>query len=441
MELTICLWTRGREKYLNQILNSFEDSLLIDEVKILILNNGATQAVSQNLSLWQKKFSDRVTLMKIDINDPRPTTAWRYLELVGADWVTFPSDDDQFLPSIIEEWRKVLRGNSNIVAFGSSVAIMNSEGGLTGETISPAVLNQHSSVEKIATALFEPPFHWPSLIFRLSKMPKDLPTSRFAFDWWVGISLILSGEVVTSPSIGLIYRTHNEQESNLVLHRRKYFEASIWIDWLVNTDEFKDWIKSLSDEDRVKLWKKLVSKNPIYGSQDYSSAVLASIFRIVVESTNCDIKVSEIIGTYAIYRGVLLRDNETRVFLPKLKSLPIGLPGNIRVTLASEGCTPIIEGSALIQGGESPIEFRIYCNHSPGAKNGVYIDCRKFNKDLTSLNADLIVKEITEIYERERQLQTVLTGGERILVFQFRKWRHKLPKALIKGLKLFKSRN
>jgi glycosyltransferase involved in cell wall biosynthesis len=230
MKLTICLVTKGREQYLDQILSSFEPLLNDDAIEFLIIDNGTPVGIRERLNHWGYLNPNCVKIIRLETNDSRPSTFWNKVVEEGADWTVFPSDDDEFRPEIIAAWRSAIHRNSELVGFAASAEVMNANGSLTGEKLEPSARRFQSTLDQLASALHEPPFLWPSLFIRVSKLPIVVPNSRYAFDWWIGINLLIAGEVETTDMVGINYRVHVEQESFLAPLRRKYFEAEFWVD-------------------------------------------------------------------------------------------------------------------------------------------------------------------------------------------------------------------
>ena len=434
MKLTICLQTMGREKYLDQILRSFEGALLDPLVSVVILDNGAPNSVSQRLKVWQENKPDAIRVIRLEENDSRQSGAWHALFSGVEDWVIFPSDDDEFRPEIIMEWQSALTRNPNLVAFASAAAVMDEAGALTGEVRRPALPINSSKIEQISTAFHEPPFHWPSLFFRRSKLPLVLPNSRFAFDWWVGIHLLLAGEVQVTDSIGINYRVHSEQESVLAPLRRKYFEAQVWLEDILRGNQFGDWFHTLNDASKLELWNRMNVTKPIYGDLFFSKSIIEILYKQLLPTMKYSESAIQMTDDYALSHGVLLRDGETKHLMQDFLPLNLLILGNVRLEVDFVTCEDIQVASTLIRGSESATIFRLYCGHSLKRSNGFKFDCSKLHHGDAAINADLIINELTSYFEKRNDFELTLTGGERIMVSILRKWKHRLPKYLKRSL-------
>lgn len=223
MNLTICLLTKGREIYLNKTLSSFEKLFKFSFINFLIYDNGSNSNCELILRKWSNINSSRVKYIRVEQNDSRFSISWKIIKNSVDDWIIFPGDDDEFNWEIIEEWEEAIKTNPDIVAFAASADVINEKSERTGTLLKPNISQSYDKVFRVAKAIHYPPFHWPSLFFKASKISFRIPDSRFVCDWWIGINLLMSGEVVTTNSPAIKYRRHSEQESFLAPLRRKKF--------------------------------------------------------------------------------------------------------------------------------------------------------------------------------------------------------------------------
>ena len=440
MKLTVFLVTKGREKFLDQILNSFEKLFQLD-VDFLILDNGAPQSIGVKLKSWQSKNPNRIKIVRFEINDSRQSTYWEVVKENNVDWVLCPSDDDEIRFEIIADWEKTLSQNPDIVGFAASAAIMNENGDLTGEIIAPSASRYKSAIEQMAGGFYEPPFHWPCLFIRASSLPAVTPPSRYAFDWWLGLRLLIAGTVVTSESIGVNYRVHPQQESFLAPLRRKYFEAHIWINDLANSEDFFRWIQSLNDSERVRLWDQLLKSLPIYGDSDFSRPILNTIYMSLIKTSSSAQTAIVIASRYAFSTGVLLKNGEVKNLISQIPSLPNRMEGNINVLPAINVCGKLEFACEEISSKSAIYQYVVSCIHSKKPAGAIIIDCHSLYEDLNEINADLIVGQITEYLEQSGTLSLTITSGEKILIQTFRKWKNRMPKFLRIYLRALKSRS
>ena len=438
MKLTICLVTKGRELYLSNVLKSFEDLLLDPDVTVLLIDNGSNASIRESLAGWQLENSKSVKLVRLEVNDSRPSTIWPEVISAGVDWIIFPGDDDELVPGIISEWRSSVEKDPDLVAFASTAAVMDENGVLTGELLSPTAGLEKSRIDQIALGFHQPPFVWPSLFLRASKVNAMVPPSRYVFDWWVGINLLLVGNVEISNSIGLKYRVHSEQESNLAPIRRKFFEASLWLDELIRSKEFTTWIKSMTDEDRLSFWKKFNQKSPVYGDPFFSWQLIFSLAKLLIKTSLTTSVEEQIVIDLATHSGVFIRDGESIHLIRGVSLSADGNLGNIRINATPDSCDVLLEVCKMIGRDEAKV-FEVACVHSKRKSKDLIIDCGDLNSGNVAINADRVINALTNMCEIRGDFESALTNGERAGLFIFRSVKRRLPGRLTLILRRLKN--
>lgn len=427
MRLTICLVTKGREKYVSQVLSSFEPMLLDPDVRVLLIDNGAELSINQTLAAWQSKNPQSVDLVRFDINDSRPSSFWPVILDANIDWIVLPGDDDQFRPGILAEWKAALNEDPDLVAFAPSAAVIDEHDSLTGELLFPTAGMSGTKVEQVAAALHEPPFVWSNLFFRVSKINPQIPASRYVFDWWVGLNLVIAGNIKTSHFIGLDYRVHSEQEGNLAPHRRKFFEGTLWLGDFVQSEAFVSWVTNLNDEERILLWRQIIKKKPIYGDLFFARPLIFSIARLLMGTAKQSAVASEIASELASLNGIFLRDGESKNLIAGRDSILDENRGNIRIRLTPGTCAEIEKASELLNGQDSAELFEISCKHSKSKSGTVIVDCDSLSVGRQAINADFIVNAITKFCEERNDFEMALSSGERTTLLMLRSLKKKLP--------------
>ena len=437
MDLTIFLVTKGREEYLDQILESFS-RVNSKDIKFLILDNGTNSRIRSRIEAWRNRHSEFATVVRFKENEARQSAYWEIMKSHNVEWVVCPSDDDEFRFEIVEEWKQSLRNKPNMIGFAASAAIMNKDGLLTGEFISPSIRGLGSHVDRVASAFHEPPFHWPSLFFHLPSLPSKTPPSRYAFDWWLGIQLLLAGEVVISDSLAVNYRVHGQQESFLAPHRRKYFEAQIWLNEIAAGREFSVWLNRLSNTEKFHFWTGILRILPIYGDKDFSRPILGTIFRSLQNA--CDDINSNVAfaNEYAIAQGVFLKNKEALHLISKFPPNNLDFSGNIRLIARPDTCKMVTEACTEAQSIDASLTIEISCFHSKPTSSATMIDCGELVPHTPNLNTDLILRQATELLENQGSMNFVISNGEKKLIQVFRVWRVKLPKSIRHWMRILK---
>lgn len=444
MNLTICLLTKGRERYINQALASFEPFLQDPDVRILLIDNGSEFSIKERLQEWQSKSPQSISLVRFDVNESRPSSLWPTIFNAGIDWVWMPGDDDQLKPDILAEWRAAVYENPNLVAFALSAAVMNEDSSLTGEVLFPQAGFSNSKIEQVVMALHRTPFIWPSLLFRVSKVNPIVPSSRYAFDWWVSINLLMAGDIKTTKSIGVNYRVYSKQESGLAPSRRKHFEGLLCLDDFIKSDVFDHWMHGLDDHERILLWRGMSQREPINGDLTFARPLIFSIARMLMDTALSSSTASQIAGELASENGVFLKKGESVHLIRNSRDSIIGEhPANIRVTLSVGTCNEVVAASRLLNGPETGQHFKISCKHSRGKTASVIVDCKSLLPGEHAMNADLIINAITSFCEERNDFELLLSSEERAGLLLWRSLKNRLPnklKAYLRKVEHFKAR-
>ena len=432
MQLTICLLTKGREKYLNQTLNSFEKLFKFDFISFLIFDNGSNSKCELILKEWSSTYLSRVKYIRVEQNESRFSKNWQTIKNNVDDWIIFPGDDDEFNWEIIEEWEKIVTKNPSIVAFAASADVIDEKSKRTGIALKPSINQNYEEILKVAKAIHAPPFHWPSLFFRASKISSQIPNSRFVCDWWIGINLLMVGEVFITDTPAIKYRRHSEQESFLAPLRRKNFEALIWIEDLVRSHDFDIWLKSLSDLEKFTFWKYLQKFRPIYNDEIFGNILLANLFYIIKKSLNNSNLIEEITQDFAIQNGVFLLASATKNLIKQSDVSIESSFANFSIVKNGDNCSKVNLAIGKINYRLESPKFAIYCKHASKLKNGIKIDCSKLKAGDIDFNLDFIITSLTNSLEKNGYFNFSITPNERLLVANFRRFKKILPSYFLK---------
>jgi len=428
VELTICLITKGRLEYLDQLLASLKGVSKHDWVKILIILNGAEEEVAHRIYKWAK-LNSQVEIESREVNDVRPSILWPLVRRHTDGWCLFISDDDVFCSDILPKFQEILKKEKDLVAITALAEVINAEGLATGEIKRSTLFDSTSKIEAVAKSLNAPPFPWPTLFFDVSKLPAEIPNSRYVFDWWVGIQLVLSGKIGFLDEICVQYRSHPQQESHLASHRRKYFEAFIWFEKMIQDQNFSFWINSLSEDEKVLFWKSSLINLPIYGDAQYSSMLLNCLRSKLGEYISL-IKRSKMLGDFAFLNGVPLK-NEDLGSLLSLEFNQIKTFANVELEILPKTCGSIYSVKEFFT-SESGNKFQIACKHSKNkTHNSILVNCDLVPSDLPQITSDLILFEITKNLEKNGEVSLVITPKEKNIVLSLRRIRMIVPNSIL----------
>ena len=282
MKIAIIVVTMGRSAYLTELLESLVPQLDQDS-PVLIVDNGSTDGTAAVIERWIQGQTTPVHAARVEVN-AIDTRQWLELaqEAFGCDWVTFPGDDDRFLPGHLADLRAAIADNPEAVCVAAGTQDMDPSGTLQAGTTIPKPEAMRSRAALIGRLISRPEFAWPSFAFRSSVLEGALPALRFTFDWWAQLNCLLAGPAAATGRASVAYRRHPQQESQMWSTRRKYAEASWMLHGVLTGTRMSEFAKSASPAELDELLDALATAggavygDPIFGLPPTMAAVTAA---------------------------------------------------------------------------------------------------------------------------------------------------------------------
>jgi len=439
MRLTICLLTKGRNAFLNDALSSYEKFFESGNTDVILIDNGADSFSTQILLDWKLKHDKKVSYIRNEPNDPGGFTVfWEKLKPFKLDWVLNPGDDDILVYDAYKEFVDEVEKNPFLNAFASSAQIIDFSGKATGEVRTPSITKISDPIEMIARSLHQPPFFWPSLFFRFSAVPSQVIHSRFAHDWWIGLQLVLKGQISSTHSIGVKYRVHEEQESFQSSSRRKFFEGYNMLISFIGSAEFNKMLESFSDLEIEYLLKSCARYKPMYSQLNYYLPIIKELsFNCLRHLENPKI-INSISENYALSAGIYTKKNDLRSMYTGFNIDVDNSAGNLALGYAPGVCESILSLKEYFNHSAGHT-ILIACKHSKVYKKSMFINCDKINQQSKPEGADYLLMSITSSLENSGDLNFTLTPFEQTIIKLTRKMNPRIPffvrKMLIRILK------
>lgn len=207
-DITLCLITKGRPDFLNELLASFDRALDHKNVKILVILNGVDPNIMNDFYKWGGEHIGRVDFLSFAQNDAGISRLWSEITSLKTKWVMFPSDDDVInngLAGVLDNLESI---PAEIGAVATPLNLIDSKGLEIGLARKPIFSPDLSIVENSAKAISQCPFLWPGLIIKVSALPQHIPNTRYVTDWWIGLYLIFSTGIAILDSPVIFYRVH-----------------------------------------------------------------------------------------------------------------------------------------------------------------------------------------------------------------------------------------
>jgi hypothetical protein len=384
------------------------------------------------LSSWARE--NQSAYIRFEKNDSRLNRVWDELRSRNLEWVVFPGDDDIFLPSSINKFFKHLSLDPELVGLAFNLEVIDHKGKPTGEYRKPSLHANSPKHVQVASSIHEPPFLWPSFFINSKKIAQPLPTSRYIFDWWIGIQALFKGRVSVVDASAVQYRVHAGQESNISSMRRKYFEGLFWLDSIISSDEFNLWLADLSENDQIEFWNEVCRLGPIYGDSQFGFPITLRIAKLLTAESNSSEKIEKILGDLAQKQGVLLKRNELSYFCTDEQKTNFPFRSNVNVVFESEVCDTLRNLKASLQNELLPSNIRISCHHSANNRHNLFVDCNQLIGFNTSEAADIVLLVCMNHLESVGFFDLKITPNEKTILIKMRRFKYSLPVSIVRIL-------
>jgi len=429
-DLTLCLITKGRSEYLDPLLRSLSVALNHDQLKVLVILNGVTPDIATRFRVWAEGMPGKVKVESFTDNKAGLSRFWPIISAITSKWVAFPSDDDILNEKFFENWVGFETAHSHFGAIATELALIDSSGSSLGITRKPSYSPEIEEVEFIARAFRECPFLWPGLIIQVSKLPKQIPNSRYVLDWWIGIYLLCSGEVAVADSVLVNYRVHDTQESAVASLARKNLEASVHLGNFINDDIFAKWVININAQEVVDFLLYLLKHPPLYGDPTFSSELISVIARRVSVLRN-EIEVQVCLNFVNALAHNVPIDEKQLDFISLIGPLKerIEKSLNFNIKFSQTSCATIKSALTFHSvNNDSLPKVIVGCKHSAHNSRQISIDCENLSD--TSALIDSLLLQTGEYLEKIEYFTTSVSPFEYKLIRRARLVKSRIPKSV-----------
>jgi len=432
LKLTICLVTKGRYLFLDEALRSYEPFLDTGLVDVILIDNGTDDKSKKLLLDWKNRFPHLVRYFRKNENEPASSYFWEKLKSFKPDWIVFPGDDDVLVFDIFKSFIAALKNTPEISAYASSAEIINTDGKKSGLIRQPAIHGLISKTEKLSKSLHEPPFLWPGLFFKFDLIKEEVPNSRFVFDWWVGLQLVLGGVVLTTSDVGVRYRVHTLQESNQTPSRRKYLEGFHMIADFINSKEFLKAIKSMPSSEVINFLELSIVAKPLYAQPEYNVPLLNEIVLKTLEFIeSLDLR-TQVLEKYLFASGILLKRTDLNNFYINSNLKFNESQGNVEIKFSAGTCANLINSSLLFK-RNSTNKYIVACKHSTHSTGSIQVNCDELMGSSVAEIADAVLLAINASLEENGYLAFQTTPFEKSIITRLRQIKSRIPKVIMKN--------
>lgn len=437
--ITLCLVTKGRPKYQDALLRSFEKALEYEYVEVFIILNGVPDNTKESFLRWSEGFPNRVTFHFSECNKPSISKFWQEITSVQTEWIMFPSDDDVLNGEFFMEWGRVDQSVLENDAVSTYLNLIDSNGKDRGILREPSYSQSLSDMENSAKAFHECPFLWPGLIIKVASLPRSVPDTRYVVDWWMGLHLVFSGRVYQWKISVTNYRVHDEQESNVAPLARKNFEGLTHLSGFIDSEVFTRWVNAQPESELLNFLSSIRKYPPLYGDPKFSSQLVSRIASKVVAERNEPSLISSAYLTNAFCHEVLLNSTQIRNVMSEKLHIPLPPRSfNFNPLLRDSVC----ENVRLLLESQNSEDFQepiisVGCLHSSKEPGDVNLDCLRPNAndslvDQLLLNATIYLEKNDRFQPRISPFEYKLIKAVRVIKRLSPRWLNSLLYSIFK---------
>jgi len=212
---------------------------------------------------------------------------------------------------------------------------------------------------------------------RVENLPRNIPPTRYVVDWWIGLYLLFTSKIMSTPESYTWYRVHDSQESNVASQTRKNLEALYHLGEFVQSSIFSNWINSCTTLDLKNFLYFLCKYPPLYGDSNFS-AEFVSILTHRIMLIRKEVEVQKFaLFTNAFAHGVLLDNFQLKYIDPKTSAIQKSKQEyNFIVQLDNFACLKVrkLEASKKDKLDHFTI-IRVGCNHTKSNSSDIYLSC------------------------------------------------------------------
>jgi hypothetical protein len=425
--LTLCLITKGRLDYLEPLIASFDRLLKYPQIHFMLILNGTPNEVTDRFNLWARDCPNKVSITHFQENDARLSTFLPVVQKLETTWICFPSDDDLLDESFFKNWEDFIENFKDCDAIATCMDLIDSKGQSLGIRKVPSYDSSLPIEERVAKSISECPFLWPGLIIKVNRLPKVIPPTRYVSDWWIGLYLILGSRVQVVKESFTQYRVHDEQESSVSSLSRKNLESLIHLGSLIQSNQFRQWIKRLEVNQAVNFLESFMIYPPLYGDAKFSSEFVSIVVQNVCDSRD-ELEIQSAAKLVnAFYHGVLIDENQA-IYLQETpaKVLYGKTRFNVRFEFSLSSCLAVRSVQQLIQDTSTRFPtVSVGCLHTGKNVANIQIDCTVSRSSSQIL--DLIAQEATSYFQKLGVFEGSVSRFEYSIVLKLRKLKKMIP--------------
>jgi len=271
------------------------------------------------------------------------------------------------------------------------------------------------------------------LFVRIDAIPHTVIYSKFVFDWWLGLQLVIKGNVKSTKSIGINYRVHEKQMSFEASSRRKSFEGYNMLITVISSVEFAQLLEISPILEIEKLLSICIETRPLYAQQDYYISIIRELSFSIAKVSKYNYFRNNISEAYGLSSGIYTKKGDLENLYTGLNLDAKESNGNLALFFSENVCENLHNvGKFFSETAETKVILS--CKHSQASKGSILINCANFNNLNEREISESVLVSINDHLENNGLLSFTISPFERALIVFYRKLKLKIPKVLKKYL-------
>jgi glycosyltransferase involved in cell wall biosynthesis len=284
--LTIGIITYNRTDYLSKMLDSIIkiESEYMNQIEILILNNGSTDGTSALLESYKDQLEFKLVQQKENIRGAE--TFKKLINSASGEFMIIPGDDDCFYGENFDDLLAVLRVIENDVNIVTCFAdVIDEKDRLLSVNYRPMAHNTQENI--LAQLIFNSIFWLPATVFRREILAKkDLSPSLIALDWSFWIETMSNGKYFVLDTPIIKYRQHSNREQESYLQKTWDLDSFLMLEKSITAGSLKNWFDAAETISLNLFAQELVTQTKKKDFKDLEIAIYILICQILNRKIN-----------------------------------------------------------------------------------------------------------------------------------------------------------
>ena len=253
---SLIIVTYNRPDLLRRCLESTLEQPLTPEIEVIVVDNGSDVPIEESALDLLRGFPSG-SLLRRDQN-VFSIEPWRAaLSFARGQYALLPGDDDVLQPQYMQVFSEMSEA-TNVSLMAAGMRHVSQEDLALGVYSIPPTYGGTGAW--MGELLSTNPFGMPATAFLTTDLDlSSVPSTRFAFDWWLWNISASRGQIVTSAEIVLDYRVHAGQQRHKFSHHVTALEGARTLTSVLGNEQWQYRLFQLSDGEVSELCDRVLN--------------------------------------------------------------------------------------------------------------------------------------------------------------------------------------